>query len=121
MNRPLAKLFLLEVLLGGAGAVAGSLLGNLFGRGGVLAGAVLGGVALVIAAGFLGCRLGWIRRAERFWVVGGGIAGFIVACLVAVATMSSPAGPLVSSVIIGIGAVLGAALGRSPHGEDDQP
>lgn len=121
MNRPLAKLFGLEVLLGGAGAVAGSMLGNAFGRGGVLGGAVIGGVTLVIAAGFLACRLGWIKRAERFWVIGGGVAGFVVACLVAVATLSSPIGPLLSSLMVGIGAVLGAALGRSPHGKHDQP
>ena len=121
MNWSLAKLFGLEVLLGGAGAVAGSMLGNAFGRGGVLGGAVIGGVALVIAAGFIACRLGWIRRAERFWVIGGGVAGFVVACLVALATLSSPMGPVVSSLLIGIGALLGAAFGRSPHGEHDQP
>lgn len=121
MNWTLAKLFGLEVLLGGAGAVAGSMLGNALGRGGVLTGAVVGGVALVVVAGHLACRFGWIRPAERFWVIGGGIAGFLVACLVTLATLSSPVGPLLSSLMIGIGALLGALFGRSPHGEDDQP
>jgi hypothetical protein len=121
VNPSLTKLFGLEVLSGGVGAVAGSMLGNVFGRGGLFLGAVIGGITLVTVAGFLSCRLGWIRRAERFWVIGGGIAGFVVACLVALATISSPVGPLVSSLLIGMGAVLGAALGRSPHGEHDQP
>lgn len=117
MTSKLLKLFLLEVLLGGAGAAGGSMIGNAFGRGGLFTGAVIGGVAMVIAAGYLACHLDWIDRRERFWVTGGGIAGFLVACLVALATISSPVGPLSGSLIIGLGAVLGALLGRSPHGE----
>jgi uncharacterized membrane-anchored protein len=111
------KLFLLESVLGAAGAVGGSMLGNAFGRGGLFAGAVVGGVAMVILAGYVACRIDCISRRERFWVIGGAIAGFIVACLVTVATLSSPAGPLAASLLIGTGAVLGALLGRSPHGE----
>lgn len=117
MKPQLLKVFLLETLLGGAGAVAGSVLGNAFGRGGLLIGATIGGVAAVIAAGYLGCRLNWIHRRERLWVVIGGIAGFGVACLVALATLSSQAGPIASSLLIGVGAVLGTVLGRSPHGQ----
>lgn len=117
MTAKLLKLFLLEVLLGAAGAVAGSVVGNAAGRGGLLAGGVVGGVAMVIVAGYLACRMDCIDRRERFWVIGGGIAGFVVACLVALATISSPAGPLSASLIVGVGAVLGALLGRSPHGE----
>ncbi len=110
-------MFFLETLIGGAGAVAGSILGNAFGRGGLLVGAMIGGVAAVTAAGFIACRLNWIHRRERLWVVVGGIAGFGVACLVALATLSSPAGPIASSLLIGVGAVLGTVLGRSPHGQ----
>lgn len=117
MSAKLLKLFMLEVLLGGVGAVGGSILGNAFGRGGLFAGAAIGGIAMVTVAGYLACRLDCIDRRERFWVIGGGIAGFIVACLVALATISSPAGPVSASLIIGVGAVLGALLGRSPHGE----
>jgi hypothetical protein len=117
MSAKLLKLFMLEVLLGGIGAVGGSILGNAFGRGGLFAGALVGGIAMVILAGYLACRLDCIDRRERFWVIGGGIAGFLVACLVALATISSPAGPVSASLIIGVGAVLGALLGRSPHGE----
>lgn len=119
MSAKMFKLFTIEVLLGGVGAVGGAFLGNVLGRGGLLAGAVIGGVAMVIVAGHLACRLECIDRRERFWVIGGGIAGFLVACLVAVATISSPAGPVSASLIIGVGAVLGALLGRSPHGEPE--
>ena len=119
MSAKLLKLFTIEVALGGIGAVGGSILGNAFGRGGLFAGAVIGGIGMVIVAGHLACRLECIDPRERFWVIGGGIAGFLVACLVALATISSPAGPLSASLIIGVGAVLGAVLGRSPHGEPE--
>lgn len=117
MKPQLVKLFLLEVFLGGAGAVLGSILGNALGRGGLLAGAVIGGVTMVTVAGYLACRFECVRHNERLWVIGGGIAGFIVACLVTLATLSSPVGPILSTLLIGIGAVLGWTLGRSPHGQ----
>ena len=117
MKPQLLKLFVLVTLLGGAGAVVGSMLGKAFGRGGLLIGAVVVGVAAVIAASYLACRVGCIHRRERLWVIVGGIAGFGVACLVALATLSSPAGPIASSLLIGVGAVLGTVLGRSPHGQ----
>ena len=117
MSTKLLKLFLLEVLLGGAGAVAGSMLGNAFGRGGLFTGAVIGGAVMVTVAGYLACRLDCVHRLERFWVIGGGLAGFGAACLVTLATLSSPVGPLAASLLIGFGAVLGAVLGRSPHGQ----
>lgn len=117
MSSRLVKLFFLEVLLGGGGAVAGSMLGNAFGRGGLFIGAVVGGAAMVTAAGYLACRLDCVHRSERFWIIGGGLAGFGAACLVTLATLSSPVGPVVSTLLIGIGAVLGAMFGRSPHGQ----
>ena len=117
MTAKLLKLFALEALLGGAGAVGGSILGNAFGRGGLFTGAVIGGAAMVAAAGSVACRLGWVQRRERFWVIGGGLAGFGAACLVTLATLATPIGPLASSLLIGVGAVLGATLGRSPHGQ----
>lgn len=117
MRPQLVKLFLLEVILGGAGAVLGSILGNALGRGGLLVGAVIGGVAMVVVAGLLACRMKCVHTSERFWVITGGIAGFVIACLLALATMSSPVGPILSALLIGVGAVLGSVLGRSPHGE----
>ena len=117
MKPPLVKLFFLEVLLGGAGAVIGSILGNAVGRGGIIIGAVLGGSVMVVIAGQLACRFNCVHRRELFWVIGGGTAGFAVACLVTLATLSSPLGPVLSTLFIGTGAVLGSVLGRSPHGQ----
>ena len=117
MTEKLIKLFFLEVLLGGAGAVGGSYLGNALGPGGLLVGAFVGGVAMVVLAGYLACRMDCVGSHERFWVIGGGIAGFVVACLVALATISTRGGPIAATILIGMGAVFGALLGRSPHGK----
>ena len=111
----LLKLFLLEVLLGASGAVGGAMIGKMVGR--TVVGAVIGGLIMVVVAGFAACRLDCVNRRERFWVIGGGIAGFVVATLVALATISTPGGPVSASILIGLGAVFGAILGRSPHGE----
>jgi hypothetical protein len=117
VSSKLLKLFFLEVFLGGAGAVAGSMLGKSLGRGGLFIGAVIGGAAMVTVAGYLACRLDCVHSRERFWVIGGGLAGFAAACLVTLATLSSPIGPLAATLLIGIGAVSGATIGRSPHGQ----
>ena len=105
------------IVLGGAGGVLGSIVGNAFGRGGLIAGGVLGGLLFVTAGGFLAERLGWIARAQRYWVIAGAVTGHGLACLVALSTLSSPVGPALSTLLIGSGAALGAVVGRSPHGE----
>ena len=115
MTARLLKLFFIEVLLGGAGAVGGAMLGKTMGH--TVIGAVTGGLIMVVLAGHLACRLECVNHRERFWVMGGGVAGFLVACLVALATISTPGGPIAASILIGLGAVFGALLGRSPHGE----
>jgi hypothetical protein len=113
----LLKLFLLMVLLGGAGGVIGSMAGNALGKGGVLAGGVIGGTALVIVAGLLSVRWAWIKPPQRLWTIVGAVFGFALACMVTLSTLSSPVAPMLSTLLIGSGAVLGAVVGRSPHGE----
>lgn len=111
----LAKLFLLTVFLGGAGGALGSIAGNALGEGGVLAGGFLGGAGLVVASGALGTRWRWIKPPQRIWTILGGVFGFGLACMVTLSTLSSPIGPLLSTLLIGSGAVLGAVVGNSPH------
>jgi len=109
------KLFLLAVLLGGVGGAAGSMLGSALGRGGLIAGGVVGGVLLSAAAGLLSARWHWVAPSQRLWVVLGGAFGFLIACMVALSTLSTPVGPILSTLLIGGGAVLGAFAGRSSH------
>lgn len=111
------KLFLLMVFLGGAGGALGSMAGNALGRGGVIAGGLLGGAALVVVAGFLSARWHWVKPARRLWTIVGGVLGFALASIVTLSTLSSPIGPILSTLLIGTGAVLGALVGASPHAE----
>jgi hypothetical protein len=113
----LALLFVSMCLLVGIGAALGSMVGHGLGRGGLLAGGFLGGALLCVAGGFLGVRAHWIRAPQRLWVILGGLFGFALACMVALSTLSSPVGPVLSTLLIGSGAVLGAVVGKSPHEE----
>jgi hypothetical protein len=113
----LFKVFLLMVLLGGAGGALGSMVGHFLGRGGLIAGGIVGGIALVAAGGFVSAARQWIAIGQRLWVIIGGVLGFGLAVMVALSTLSSPVGPILSTLLIGTGAVLGALVGRSPHAE----
>ena len=109
------KVFLLMMLFGGVGGSLGSMLGNAVGRGGVIGGGIVGGTLLVIGAGFLAARWHWVRSEQRLWCILGGVAGFALAALVTLSTLSSPIGPIASTLLIGTGAVLGALVGSSAH------
>ncbi|HMC55512.1 MAG TPA: hypothetical protein VKH19_10100 [Gemmatimonadaceae bacterium] len=108
-------LFITMSVAAGLGGAVGSMLGHAAGRGGLIVGGVGGGLALVVVAGFLAVRLGWIDRPRRLWTVLGGAFGFLLAVLVALSTLSSPVGPALSTVLVGLGAVLGATVGPSAH------
>jgi hypothetical protein len=113
----LGLLFFAMCLLGGAGAALGSMVGNGIGNGGLLVGGFLGGVLFVVLGGSLALRLGWIHRSQRLWATLGAVFGFALACMVALATLSSPIGPILSTLLIGAGATLGAVAGRNTHEE----
>ena len=102
-------------VLAGIGGALGSIVGHALGQGGVIAGGIIGGIALVVAAGFVAESRGWIHHSQRLWTILGGVFGFFLACLVALSTLSSPIGPILSTLLVGAGAVLGAFIGRSAH------
>lgn len=101
-------LFLVTWLLGGAGAVAGSMLGGAFGDHPLFIGALLGGALAIVGAVRLAEWRTWIPRTSRGRVTAGAILGFIVAAAIATRTLSSPIGPVLGSLLIGVGAVLAA-------------
>jgi hypothetical protein len=104
--------FALLVLAGGAGAFAGSVLGNAFGRTALFAGALIGGALASAAAAFLSATFKWIHTAERMPTAIGAVVGFLVAAGIAVNTLSSPIGPVTSALLIGIGGLLGRRWAR---------
>ena len=105
-------LFVLLVLAGGSGAFVGSVLGNAVGRTGLFAGAVVGGTSASAAAAFLAARMKWIAIDERVPTACGAVAGFLAAALIAVNTLSSPVGPVLSTLLTGVGGLIGRRLKR---------
>jgi hypothetical protein len=113
----LLKLGLFMILLGGAGGVLGAVAGNALGRGGVLGGGLVGGLCLISVGGVLAARWHWISPAQRLWAILGGAFGVLLAFMVVLSTLSSPIAPVIGTLLIGAGAVLGAVVGNSPHAQ----
>lgn len=106
-------LFALMSVIGGLGAILGSMLGNAAGRTGLFIGALVVG-AIAIALGVrLAARLALVPPTRVTHTTLGALGGFALAALVAVNTLSSPIGPVLSAALIGLGAVFGAARGSS--------
>jgi hypothetical protein len=106
------KAFLLLVFLGGAGGLLGSIAGAAFGKQALFAGGILGGLIASPAAAFLAARFRWIDPADRTAMALGAAAGFLAAVAVAVNTLSSPVGPLLSPLLVGAGGLAGRYLHR---------
>jgi len=111
----LIKVFLLTILLAIGGTAAGGAAGMNIAPGGLLIGSFLVGAAFVVLSAYLSTRWKWITPSQKFWMMIGGGFGFMLACMVALATIAVPGGLLASSVLVGAGAVLGAIVGVSPH------
>ena len=113
MNR--AALFFVACALGGLGGAVGSMVGHAFGKGGLWAGGILGG----LLASMLVARVAlwrWIVGSQTWPTALGTAIGFLLACAVALKTLSTPVGPIMSTLLIGAGALLGSA--RTPSGTD---
>ena len=111
----LIKVFLLTILLAVGGAAAGGALGMNIAPGGLLVGSFVVGAAFVLLSGWLSARWKWISPPQRLWMMLGAAFGFMLACMVALATIAVPGGLIASSLLVGTGAVLGAIVGVSPH------
>jgi len=114
MNR--AALFLVACALGGLGGLLGSMVGSAFGKAGMWAGGILGGLLASMLVARIALSRRWIVRSQSWSTALGTAIGFLVACAVAVNTLSTPVGPIMSTLLIGAGALLGSA--RGPSGAD---
>lgn len=111
-------LFVVACFLGGLGGALGSMVGNAFGSKATLfAGGLLGGLMIAPLTARLAVWRRWVAP-DRYWTTAAGAAaGFLAAAVVAMNTLSSPAGPVASTALIGLGAVIG---GRSPRRDGDR-
>ena len=106
MNR--VFLFLVACILPGIGGAVGSMVGNAFGRDGLWTGGVVGGLLASVLVAWIARRAGWIGPARFAGTALGTAAGFLAAAAIAVKTLSSPIGPLLSTMLAGFGALAGS-------------
>ena len=110
--RPI-PLFVVACLLGGAGGAVGSILGNAAGKTGLYVGGVVGGILGAVAAAGIARWRRWIDPARTWPTAIGAALGFLAAALVATNTLSSPVGPVFSTLLVGAGALLGTGWRRA--------
>ena len=104
------RLLVFLIVAGGIGGFLGSVLGGAFGRRALFAGGFVGGAILTWLATHLAGRLGWVPREQVTGTAIGATLGFLVAATIAVNTLSSPVGPVLSTLAVGIGGYLGGRL-----------
>jgi hypothetical protein len=115
------KVFFVTSFLGGVGAVVGSILGNAFQGKGLYVGAVIGGMIAVASAVWLAARLTWFDRRNFRPALLGGEIGFLVAAPIAVQMLSSPIGPIASTALIGLGALVGSRVDKGGYENGANP
>jgi hypothetical protein len=105
-------LFLVSTILTGTAAAIGSMVGHFFGSHlGVILGGIFGGLFGAIFSARIAVRLKWIAHEGFYPTTFGAGIGFLAAAIIAMKTLSSPIGPILSSLLIGVGAVIGSLIG----------
>ena len=99
--------------LGGLGGFLGSIVGAAFGgKTALFVGGFVGGIAIAPLSARVALWRHWIE-AHQYWPTAIGAAlGFVAAALVAVNTLSSPIGPILSTLLTGVGALLGRQMAK---------
>jgi hypothetical protein len=103
-----ARFFITMCLLGGMGGFIGSVLGGFFGSRALFFGGFLGGILIAPLSARVALWRRWITPPQYRTTALGAALGFIAAATLAVNTLSSPVGPLLSTGLIGVGALVGA-------------
>ncbi len=105
-------LFVVSTIVTGALAAIGSMAGHFFDpRLGVMLGGVFGGLFGAVLSARIAVRRNWIAPDDLYPTTVGAGTGFLAAALIATKTLSSPIGPVLSSFLIGIGALVGSLIG----------
>jgi hypothetical protein len=102
------KLFVLSCGLAGLLAMLGSMVG--IAAGSIYAGGVIGGLVGCAAAAHSASRRGWIAPGRFLPTAVGAGAGFLAAAALAVTNLHTPVIPVLSTALVGIGALLGSRV-----------
>jgi hypothetical protein len=111
-----ARLFVYLVGTVGFCAFVGSAAGAALGHRWLFVGGLSGGLLGSCAAAWLGGRLRWIPAPAAKATALGMAIGFLVAAAIAINALSSPVGPALSTLMIGVGGLVGL---RSAHHRSD--
>jgi hypothetical protein len=111
---PRVWLFVVTCVFGGLGAAIGSVIGHAFGTRGLFTFALLFGLAAVALGARFAVWRHWIEQSQWPATALGAGLGFLAAAFIATRTLSSPVGPILSALLIGAGAVLGARAAEQP-------
>jgi hypothetical protein len=104
--------FITACVLGGLGGALGSIVGGAFGQRGLFIGGFLGGLAMAIVFARVALWRRWIGT-HQFWATTIGTAvGFLASATVAMNTLSTPIGPILSTSLTGLGALIGRRMSR---------
>ncbi len=104
----MAKLFVLSCGLAGLLAALGSMAGHAVGQ--LFAGGIVGGLLGSTAAAHSASRRGWIEREQFLPTAIGGGLGFLAAAALAVTNLHTPVIPILSTALVGIGAIAGSRM-----------
>lgn len=104
------RLFVLLIAAGGAGGVIGSMVGAAAGKRGLFIGGFVGGLIAAPLASYLAARLNWIDPRDVKGTALGAALGFLAAALVAINTLSTEVGPILSTLLIGAGGLAGGRV-----------
>jgi hypothetical protein len=104
-------LFVTTIIGAGFFAALGSIVAHSAGRTGLFVGGAIGGLFGVTIATRLAVWRRWIEPRDYYPTTFGGEIGFVLAALIAVNTLSSPIGPVLSTFLVGIGALAGLRIG----------
>jgi hypothetical protein len=105
-----AKVFILLTIAAGAFAVAGSALGAAVAHPALFAAGIAGGLIGCLVGASLARRLKWIPPSTTKFVAIGACVGFAAAAAIAMNTLHSPLGPILSSLLVGVGGLIGSLL-----------
>lgn len=92
--------------------VLGSMLGNVLGKPGLYIGAITGGICGILMVMIWARRYQLIEARNHVSTLIGATLGYIIGVVIAVNYLHTPVIPIVSTALVGIGAVIGSMLGR---------